>query len=100
MEEPIVLASSKRVRIVLARAQKRADRSQLPNRYMNSFEDKLFALLKRGDDALLNGRGGWQDPVQDAAEVEALCAYRALKHWGTGHGLVLVGKSELRLDAA
>lgn len=94
-------SSSKRIREVVSRTQRRANHSDLPNRYMSDFERGLNLLLDHGVEALPDYRSGWQDPVHVAAEVEALCAFRALKNWGTGKGLYLNGKYKMEMrDAA
>lgn len=98
-----VLVTSVRIRKVTARAQRRANKAGMPNRYMNLFESCLAALLADGEEAMLSRTLGWQDPVRVAAEAEALCAYRALKYWGTDQGLYRPGKhrrQSLQLDEA
>jgi hypothetical protein len=78
-------------RTVFDRAQARANRTEAPRRFMNEFEDTLRTLRKNGssgENELMDRRkDAWPDTLSLAAEVEALSAFRALEHWGTGWGL-------------
>lgn len=88
MENGFAAVRSERIRILHARAEKRAHRTKDPLRYMREFEDVLNRLVGRGEAEVLGRRTvAWRDPVLIAAEIEALSAYRALKHWGTVWGL-------------
>lgn len=69
------------------RAHDRADRSEDPQQFMKVFQATLTALLTGGDNDSVERRVLWSDSTFEAAEIEALCAYRALQHWGTGQGL-------------
>ncbi len=77
-------------RTVFGWAQGRAACSDTPGKFMNKFEDNMRALLALGVQEELeriDESRGWQAPVDMAAEIEALSAFRALQHWGTEWGL-------------
>lgn len=61
--------------------------SEKPSSFMNDFEAHLSKLLSNREEEVLAGPRTWHDPTSEAARVEALCAYRAIKHWGTDYGM-------------
>lgn len=74
-------------RAVFDRAQGRSARSTSRAKYMYAFEDTLKFLRRYGEQALIERRSAWKDATEQAAEIEALSAYRAMQHWGTDWGL-------------
>lgn len=75
----------RKLRVVQAWALRHAERSQEPGEYLDHFEGELEALLIGAN--LVETRWTILDPVHMAAEIEALCAHRAVRNWGTDHGL-------------
>lgn len=83
-----------RILAVLATwAQCHAKRSESPNRFMAIYTDDLNLLRRKGEEALLDQRRSWKDPVQLAAEMEALAAFRALACWSTVAASMTQGKA-------
>lgn len=60
-------------------------------RYMQHFEKKIEAILVGQDlaDVPMDAR----DPVLLAAEIEALCAVRAVRRWDTSEGLYIPARN-------
>lgn len=84
-----------RLSTVQAWASQRARRSLDPLRYMHSFEEELRALLSGSDP---DGRMlGVADPVRLAAGIEAACAVRSMRAWGSEEGLCPHLRSPKRL---
>lgn len=71
-------------RTVIERAQERALHSRSPVMYMRNFEMSLKVLRRDGTDTdfLDRRRPVWEDTVHVASEIEALSAFRAMRHWG------------------
>lgn len=73
--------------VLRERAHSRAELSDDPEKFMKIFRTTLQALHEGGDSRRIEHGALWSSSVLEAAEIEALCAHRALQHWGTGHGL-------------
>ena len=87
LKSTIDLKRSEKFQAAFARAQMRAGGTQAPHRFMNTFEEEVNHILVLGEGSLLERSPTWEDPLHLAAEVEALAAVRAVRHWGTEEGL-------------
>jgi hypothetical protein len=67
-------------------AQRHAKRSTQPSRFLDYYEGTLGVARTRGDmpETLID----FSDPLQLAAEIEALAAWRRVQRWHTGEGLL------------
>jgi hypothetical protein len=65
---------------------------------MELFHNAMAEARRNGENAIVDQSPDWGDPTHLAAEVEALAARRAMRHWGTTWGICLrrrVSKQDL-----
>jgi hypothetical protein len=74
-------------------AQKRAELSATPDRFMVSFHNAMAVCRREGEAVVLERIPHWEDPTRLAAEIEALAARRAMAHWGTTWGICQKGRN-------
>lgn len=71
------------LRSVALWVERRARRSGTPFHYMQQFEGVLEEIRKRGLGEVVNKPRVWQDPLHVATEIEAVCAHRTARCWGS-----------------
>lgn len=67
-------------------ALRRAEKSERPVRFLNSYEEMIGSVREEGPEpeTLID----YSDPLRLAAEIEARAAWRRVQRWRTGEGLL------------